>query len=193
VGGADPALQEQRLLSQVLLVLSRFPVIPSSFLRGKLIGQEPLPPMLTAQGDGVKEPAEFWAAIGNVLRPSITVTATIGLQLEAVPVDAPAVVTKEIRLGERASGEPPSLDPATVIRMFDIAGHITRTGAGPAGGARVSLPALGISTVTAADGSYALGPIAAGSYQLEVQAGTVTRSASIVVPRTAASHYNMEL
>src|SRR5262249_39638586 len=46
VGGADPALQEQQLLGQVLQTLGRFPIIPDGFLQGSLKGQEPSLPMV---------------------------------------------------------------------------------------------------------------------------------------------------
>ncbi len=97
IGGTDLALQEHRLLSQVLQVLSRYAKIPVAFLKGQLVGQEPPLPMMTAQTDGLKEPAEFWTAIGNKLRPSLTVTVTIGMEV-FTPVTAPIVITEEVRL-----------------------------------------------------------------------------------------------
>jgi hypothetical protein len=48
VGGADLVLQEQRLLAQVLQVLSRYPKIPAAFLKGKLVRQEPQLPMMAS-------------------------------------------------------------------------------------------------------------------------------------------------
>ena len=75
VGGEELPLQEHRLLSQVLQVLSAYPTIPESFLGSTLLaGQEPPLPMVTAQVDGVQGAAEFWTALGNQLRPSLTVT-----------------------------------------------------------------------------------------------------------------------
>ena len=58
--------------------------------------------MMTAQTDGLKEPAEFWTAIGNKLRPSLTVTVTIGMEVFA-PVTAPIVRTDRGETG-RADG-----------------------------------------------------------------------------------------
>ncbi|HVE82799.1 MAG TPA: DUF4255 domain-containing protein, partial [Myxococcales bacterium] len=78
-GGGDLALQEHRLLSQALQVLSRYPQIPPSFLRGKLIGQEPDLPVIVAHAEGVREPHEFWAAIGNKMRPAFILTATVSI------------------------------------------------------------------------------------------------------------------
>src|SRR5215213_3502110 len=80
VGGAELALQEQRLLSQVLLVLTRHPTIPKSFLQGSLVGQPPPLPLVMTQAEGVKDPTEFWTALGNKLRTSLTLTVTIAMQ-----------------------------------------------------------------------------------------------------------------
>src|SRR5215471_4553294 len=40
VGGAELALQEHRLLTQVLVVFGQYPMIPPQFLQGSLIGQD---------------------------------------------------------------------------------------------------------------------------------------------------------
>jgi len=81
--GLELALQEHRLLSQVLQVLSRYPTIPAEFLRGSLVGQEPPLPMVTALVDPQKNLSEFWAAVGNKLRPSFTVTVTVSVPVFA--------------------------------------------------------------------------------------------------------------
>src|SRR5690348_18389370 len=59
VGGADPALQEQLLLTQTLQALGRFPTIPAGFLQGALVGQEPPLPMVALHPDALKNLAEF--------------------------------------------------------------------------------------------------------------------------------------
>ena len=79
ISDEEPALQEHRLLSQVLALLSRYPTIPENFLQGRLVGQEPPLPMMTAQANGLQNPAEFWTAVGNKLRASLTVTVTIAM------------------------------------------------------------------------------------------------------------------
>src|SRR6266852_2742383 len=70
VGGTELALQEHRLLSQVLQLFSGLPTIPSTFLQGSLQGQEPPLPMVTAVVDQQKNLSEFWTAIGCKLRAS---------------------------------------------------------------------------------------------------------------------------
>jgi hypothetical protein len=79
VGGADLALQEQKLLAQVLRVLSRYPTIPGSFLQGTLVGQDPPLPMVALHPDALKNLAEFWSSLGSKLKASLTVTVTISV------------------------------------------------------------------------------------------------------------------
>ena len=81
VGGMEPALQEQQLLSQVFQALGRFPTIPSTFLQGALVGQEPPLPMVALHPDALKNLAEFWSSLGNTLRLSLTLTVTISVPL----------------------------------------------------------------------------------------------------------------
>jgi hypothetical protein len=102
VGGTEPTLQEHQLLSQALFVLSRYPIIPSAFLRGKLVGQVPALPMIVAKSDGLKDPSEFWSALGNKLRPSITAMVTISLEVADPKFEeAPIVKSHDIRIEGR--------------------------------------------------------------------------------------------
>jgi hypothetical protein len=79
VGGTELALQEHRLLTQVLRALSRYPTIPSTFLKGSLIGQDPPLPMVALHPDALKNLAEFWSSLGSKMKASLTVTATISV------------------------------------------------------------------------------------------------------------------
>jgi Pvc16 N-terminal domain/Carboxypeptidase regulatory-like domain len=79
VGGTDLALQEHRLLTQVLRVLSHYPTIPFNFLKGSLVGQDPPLPMVALHPDALKNLAEFWSSLGSKLKASLTVTATISV------------------------------------------------------------------------------------------------------------------
>jgi hypothetical protein len=192
VGGTDLALQEHRLLSQVLQVLSRHPTIPNVFMRGQLVGQEPPLPMVVAQTDGLKEPAEFWTAIGNKLRPSLTVTVTIGMEVSA-PVTAPIVITEEIRLGERTAPDAEAISPPTRQILFRIGGRVTDASNAPVEGSTVTLVGTGFAAQTMADGNYTLSGIPAGTYTLRVQSGATTRNVTVTIPAPAGSHYNVQL
>ena len=56
MSGDEPPLQEQRLLSQALLLLKQYSTIPAAFLPASLRDQQPPLPMMVAQADGLKEP-----------------------------------------------------------------------------------------------------------------------------------------
>jgi hypothetical protein len=189
-------LQEHRLLSQVVQALSRYPKIPAAFLRGKLIGQEPPLPMMTAQTEGMREPAEFWTAIGNKLRPSLTVTATIGM--EVFPPETPppfTVTTAVVRLGERTGPAEEEISLPTRVTSFWIGGRVTDAGNALVAGATVTLVELGLVARTGADGNYTLGSIPARAvpYTLRVQSGATTKEVNITIPAPAGSNYNVQL
>jgi hypothetical protein len=192
VGGADLALQEHRLLSQVLQVLSRHPKIPVPFLRGGLVGQEPHLPMVTARADGLREPAEFWTAIGNRLRPSISVLVTIGMDVQA-PVTAPTVITEQLTLGERTAPDEKEISPATQQTFYRIGGLVTGAGGQPVAGASVTLAGTGFAARTDDAGRFILGVMPAGAYTLQVQSGGTTKDVSITIPAVAGSSYNVQL
>lgn len=192
VGGAEPALQEHRLLGQALQVLSRYPTIPATFLKGKVVGQEPPLPMMAAKPDGLKEPSEFWTALGNKLRPSISVTATVAMDVFA-PLAAPTVITEEVRLGERTAPDEQEISPATQQVFFRIGGRVTGAGNAPVAEAMVTLVGTGFATNTDADGRYVLSPIPAGTYTLRVQKGAVVKEISITVPAPKGSNYDVQL
>lgn len=192
VGGTEPVLQEQRLLSQALLVLSRYPTIAKEFLRGSLVGQEPPLPLVKAQSDGLKEPSEFWTAIGNKLRPSLTLTATIALDV-AAPETAPLAVTSQVRVGERTSPAEEKLKAAGREDFFSIGGRVTDAGGKPVAGASVSIVERGLAARTDAEGRYALGTLPAGSYTLRAQSGSNAGSINVTVPASAGASYNVQL
>ena len=79
VGGAEIALQEQQLLGETLQVLTASPVLPAAMLRGALAGQTPLPELLLQPPDALMNSSEFWSALGNKLRPALSVTVTIAV------------------------------------------------------------------------------------------------------------------
>jgi hypothetical protein len=157
VGGTDLALQEHRLLSQVLQVLAGSPRISDIYLQGKLKDQEPPLPMITAQTDGLKNPHEFWTAIGNKLRPSITVTATISMPVFA-DVTGPLVTT-------RFTG----FDAGTGVieeTLVQIGGRVLGPGGQGIGGALVDLVDMGIRATTDAEGRYSFLRVPTGAHTI---------------------------
>ena len=192
VGGTELPLQEHRLLSQTLQVLFRYPTIPAAFLQGSLAGQQPPLPMLTAQADGLKDPADFWAAIGNKLRPSITVTATLAMERFAA-ITAPLVITEQVVLGERKAATEKDLKPATRQALLRIGGRVTDATDLPVANARVTLVKTGFEAVTDAAGRYTLTLPEPGTFDLRIQAGATATTISITVPVTAGNNYDVQL
>jgi uncharacterized protein DUF4255/carboxypeptidase family protein len=191
VGGTDVPLQEQQLLSQVLQVLSAYPKIPVSFLKGKLVGQEPVLPMIASHPEELKNPAEFWTAIGNKLRPSITVTVTIALEV-IPPVTAPITKAELIRMGERTSPDALGISAITKMEFFRIGGTVT-SGGKPVAGAMVTVSGSGVAASTDADGRYVLGALQAGAYVLRVQSNGSSKQVNVTVPAAAGTNYDVQL
>jgi len=191
VGGGELPLQEQKILSQALIVLARYPTIPTPFLKGSLAGQEPPLPMMASRADGLKNPSEFWTAVGNKLRPSVTVVVTISLDPFA-PETAPLVITSDVRIGERTSPGETKLKAQTAQDLFRVSGLVTAADNSPVKGAVVALKGTGLSAVTDAEGIYSLGPLAAGPYTVRAQAGQKVKEVSIVVPAASGKNYNVQ-
>jgi hypothetical protein len=193
VTATDAPLLEQRLLSQVLMLLARYPTVPGAFLKGSLVGQEPPLPLVTAHAEGLKNPSEFWTALGNKLRPSIIVTVTIGLQPFAAETAA-TVITSDLRVGERTAADAFKLKTATVVEGFSVGGRVVNNTNAPVADAKVSLVGTAYAAQTDAEGLYTLGPVAAGSYTLRAQApGKPPEDTPIDVPATAGTNYNLKL
>lgn len=99
-GGGELPLLEQQLLGQVLVVLRRHPVLPVELLQGRL-KEQPLPIPVDVAQAGPKDAHEFWSAIGNRMRPSINISATVAIE----PLDPPEVVGRaklhEVRITQR--------------------------------------------------------------------------------------------
>ena len=192
VSGGDLALQEHRLLGQALQVLSRYPHIPSPFVKGRLVGQEPPLPMMTAQSDGLREPYEFWSAIGNKMRASIVVTATIGLDVPP-PIVAPEVTLSQIHFGPRASADAPGLATTAGPPRFRIGGRVTNAAGQPVVDAGVSLVEIGLAAKTDDEGRYQLGAMTAGTYTVRVQKGATVKNVSVAVPPGSGTNYDVEI
>ncbi|NEO60730.1 MAG: DUF4255 domain-containing protein [Moorea sp. SIO4G2] len=196
IGGEELPLQEHRLLSQVLQVFLAYPTIPEiPFLENtRLAGQEPALPMVTAQLDGVQSTAEFWTALGNQLRPSITVTVTIAIKELFEPEPTPIVITQNWQLGERISPCSEQLVPGTEQQFFRIGGRVTDAENNPVVGATVILVERNLRAATDRDGNYSIGSIPAGAYTLRVQLDDGVQEVTITIPvESPASNYNLEL
>jgi Pvc16 N-terminal domain/Carboxypeptidase regulatory-like domain len=184
VGGQDLVLQEHRLLGQVLRVLSRYPTIPQGFLVGSLIGQQPPLPMVALHPDALKNVPEFWTSIGNKLKPSLTLTATI-----SVPVfrdESDFLMTTQITRFALGEG-PPSEE------WVRIGGLVRDLVGGGISGARVDVLDAGLSTKADASGRYQFDRVPVGTRTLRVSAvGFQPTTAQRIVPGPS-ENYNVSL
>jgi hypothetical protein len=78
-GSTTRALDEHRLLSEVMKVLLKHPTIPEVLLQGMLKGQEPPLPSSTLQPGRLQSVSEFWQALGGKPKAALNYTVTIGI------------------------------------------------------------------------------------------------------------------
>ena len=176
--GADVVKREHRLLSQVLQLFQSTPVLPEAFLTGTLIGQEPPLPMMLVDPDGIRNPAEFWTAIGNRLKPSLLLSVTIAMAA-AREESAPIVITHGIEI----NGTP----------VFRIGGVVTDAAAAAVPAAQVELVDRGRRTQTNGRGQFSLAAVPAGTYGLRAAAGASAVARTVTVPATGGANYDLQL
>ena len=90
-GSNTRALDEHRLLSEVMKVLLRHPTLPEVLLQGSLKGQEPPLPSSTLQPGRLQSVSEFWQALGGKPKAALNYTVTIGV-VPSAPLEAETVV-----------------------------------------------------------------------------------------------------
>jgi hypothetical protein len=179
VGGLDLTKQEHRLLSQTLALFAVNPTLPAPFLTGALIGQEPPLPLMVAQPDGIRNPAEFWGALGGRMRPSLLLTVTFSMTL-AEEEQFPAVISSGITIN-------------TEPIFYRIGGIITDSASVPVSAAAVELLGRGRSTVSNLNGEFTLAAVAPGNYTLRATSGVITQTRAITVPAPTGDDYNVQL
>ena len=180
---AKDIADEHRLLWQIMSTLFRFPVLPPEILMGNLSKQEY--PILTtaAQPDGLfNNPADFWSALDNEIKPSINYVLTVPLDLDLVFT---APITESVSLGVH----PPIIDSKP---PEDISGKIYETGKPTRviGGAKVRAKEAGIIAISDSKGNYTLPKIKPGKHTIQVfLPGKKIRETIIEVP---GPNYNLE-
>ncbi len=97
------ALDEQRILGQVMRVLLRHKALPKDVLKGRLADGDPPKRALPLQESLLQSPGEFWQAIGGKPKPTFNYTVTVGMSVFE-PSEAPMATESVIRL-KRIAGE----------------------------------------------------------------------------------------
>lgn len=176
---------EHRLLGRLLVALSRHPIIPQEVLQGELKGLEYSIYASTAQPDGLfKNPADFWSALDNRIKPSINYVITIPVDLE-IALTSPIVSTKTLKVKELERGE--------VEEIVQVGGIVHQKGKPDTGIAQaiVIVKEVGMTTKTNTVGKYTFGKLQRGSYTFQVVIeGRPAKEFKITIP---SDNYNIEL
>ena len=194
-GGGAGVAEEHQLLGQALAWLSRFPVIPATFLQGSLaVPPQPFPPpTMVAQMEDGKSAGEFWSALGSVPRPAFHVSVTISIDLGLETPEGPPVVTKEMILKEKM---PPGVVEPVLADFFEIGG-IVRDGSNlPAVIPNAQVTILELQRVATSDdlGRFSFANLEAGNYTLRTAAPLFTTADNpIVVPAAVLNAYDVNL
>ena len=184
------AVEDQhRLLWHSLAALLRHSILPSDLLQGELrtmIERLELDVYVqTAQPDGtMKNPADYWSALDNELRPGINCVITVPLDLDTV-LTLPLVLTKVLRFLPSEGGASEEL--------VQVAGKVRdkEQPEQPIIGAKVSVKGRGFEATTDESGRYSFPNLPRGQYTLKVTAPSRPEKEVIIdVPNMS---YDLEL
>lgn len=159
------ALDEHRLLSQVVAVLCAHPQLPVELLPPSLLVGDPPHPLPTrvahVRDDGR---AEFWTAVGGQYKVSLELTVTILCDPGVVVARGPAVTTEVLTTSTVAQAGGGPSDAA-----FAAGGEVRDPGGSPLAGVAITIPALGLASVTASDGTFVLRTLPAGEHTVQAR------------------------
>jgi hypothetical protein len=181
---ANDVADEHRLLWQIMYTLFRFPVLPQDILIGALVKQEFPVLASTAQPDGLfNNPADFWSALDNEIKPSINYVLTVAMDTDMV-FTAPMVKSKSLDLKQ---------PDAEAERMVQISGQVFEAGKPKKGVPKVRIIAkeAGMTALSDNEGRYSFPGIKNGKHTFQVLApGKKARESVIEIP---GSNYGLEI
>jgi len=97
--GDNAVKDEHGMISEVMVALLRYPVLPRQLLQATLADQ-PLPPPVTAlQSGSLQSMGEFWQALGGKPKVALHYTVTIAVQAGLGMEEGAPIVDSRIRLG----------------------------------------------------------------------------------------------
>jgi hypothetical protein len=189
---ADPAstgetgiLKQHQLLSEVFQILARSPFIEQKYLQGELQTQQYPIPLVTVQGELMRNPAEFWTALGGKLRSSITLTATIAMDQSTEAMEAKEVVTHDVRIRANALGK----------EFFRIGGTVRDASTQEAiGDVEITVMESAVKTKTNSAGLYSVTIEVAGHYSIKgVRQGYRDETIVVEVPGNGPTDFDIDL
>jgi hypothetical protein len=177
-------MDEHRLLWHVLFTLFRYHELPEELLSKELLGAKYPIKAAAAQPDGLfNNPADFWSALDNEIKPSINYVVTVPLDID-MAFTAPMVRTKILEIN------PPETNTESMIQ---ITGHIHEAGT-PGKGiseARVIAKEAGMTAITDSQGYYSFRKLDAGQHTFQVIVpGKEPVEISITIPN---NNYDLEI
>ncbi len=165
---------EHRLLFQALATLMRFPNIPDE-LRAGALRQQVQHPLRTAivQPDGVlKSPGEFWTALENHLKPSLSYVVNLAIEMDKL-LAGPPVLVQSMRFRAPLDG----------LDEFLAFGGVIRDGKGqPVAGAEVRVDGHRGPVISDNIGRYRLRVPKAGRYTLLTRVNGTEKRREVVIP-----------
>jgi len=177
-------VDEHRLLWHVLATLFRYRELPEDVLSGQLSGHKNPIQAMAAQPDGLfNNPADFWSALNNEIKPSINYIITLPLDTE-MAFTAPVVRTKIIKI------KPPNADAEQIIQ---VAGIVYEKGKPNQGipEARVIAKEAGMTTMTDTEGYYSFPKLSTGKHTFQVLVtGKKAKETTVTIP---ATNYDLEV
>jgi hypothetical protein len=187
VTGEAAVLNQLQLLGAVLKVFSGIHAVPAKYLQGDLKNSLYPLSLVTAQADLVRNPAEFWTAMGGKLRPSFTVMATIAMDQDVDVVTAPEVSSKIMSFKQIGS----NTTDGSIAIGGTVRDAITKKALESVD---LTLVELGIQATSDSDGRFQCAAVGAGQYVLRaVKQGYQTKTKAIRVPGTSPTSFDIDL
>jgi hypothetical protein len=167
---------QHRLLWRVMATLFRYPVIPQDLLTGELATQNYPVITSTAQSDGLfSNPADFWSALNNEIKPSINLIVTLPMDLD-LGFTSPVVKTTQF------SFKPPHTEAEN---NFVLTGILRTAGKNKKAIANAMIVAKegGRVAETDAEGNYSFKGLSAGRQTFRViVSGEKARDIMMTIP-----------
>lgn len=175
---------EHRLLARTLLAFFRTPHLPDDLLPESLQHQPAPIELQAAQPGNTQNPADFWGAMDNEIRPGIYLLVMMALD-PYTPITTPLVRFRELIFRDQDTGVTET--PGRIL--WTVTGHLR--GKQPWQQVKVVLVELEREAVVQPDGNFILPGIPEGTYTLEATvANGPTRRYPLTVP---AREYEWEL
>ncbi|GAB4163444.1 MAG: hypothetical protein Fur005_23010 [Roseiflexaceae bacterium] len=167
---------EHRLLWHALQTLTRFETLPQEYLQGNLREVESPISARTALPESVlKSPGEFWTALENQIKPSLSYVITLMMSREQLPA-GPPVLTSTLRFPW-----PGGVD----LRPSWFGGVVRDKQGQPIPYAQVQVEGTGTQGTTDAQGRFRLRVPRPGTYTLIAQDGQRTQRLQFTIDEPA--------